>query len=100
MFEAVRQILSPPPLAGEGTRAEGIRARAVRGQGRRDEISRKKAPTEAARIMEETFCGDEEQLRRLTARRAMPITPDTELYCDLGVYGDDFAFDVVPKKQR
>ena len=30
----------------------------------------------------------------------MPIGPETELYRDLGIYGDDLAFDVVLWAQR
>jgi hypothetical protein len=43
--------------------------------------------------MNETFLRVEEHLLPWARRTA--ITPDTELYRDLGIYGDDLAFDVV-----
>jgi hypothetical protein len=43
--------------------------------------------------MDETFGLVEEHLRPWA--RGRKITPDTELYRDLGIYGDDLAFDVV-----
>src|ERR1700745_1578168 len=47
--------------------------------------------------MDETFHKVEEHLRKLLPprKRAMPITPETELYRDLGMYGDVLAFDLV-----
>jgi|ERR1041385_6216919 hypothetical protein len=45
--------------------------------------------------MDETFRKVEQQLRSISARRNVQITPDTEIYRDLGIYGDDAAFDVV-----
>jgi Protein of unknown function (DUF1493) len=47
--------------------------------------------------MDETFRKVEERLRKLLPprKRAVPITPETELYGDLGIYGDVLAFDVV-----
>ena len=44
--------------------------------------------------MDETFRKVEERLRQISPR-ALPITPNTELYRDLGLYGDDLAFDLV-----
>lgn len=41
----------------------------------------------------QTFGRVEELLRRWARGRA--ITPDPELYRDLGIYGDDLAFDVM-----
>lgn len=43
--------------------------------------------------MNETFRRVEEHLRPWA--RGTPITSDTELYRDLGMYGDDLAFDLV-----
>jgi hypothetical protein len=43
--------------------------------------------------MTETFRRIEEHLRPWA--RGTAITPDTEVYRDLGIYGDDLAFDVV-----
>ena len=43
--------------------------------------------------MNETFRRVEEHLRPWA--RGSAITPDTELYRDLGIYGDDLAFDLV-----
>jgi hypothetical protein len=43
--------------------------------------------------MSETFRRVEEHLRPWA--RGMPITSDTEISHDLGIYGDDLAFDVV-----
>jgi hypothetical protein len=43
--------------------------------------------------MDETFRRVEEHLRPWAQGAA--ITPDTELYRDLGIYGDDLAFDIV-----
>jgi hypothetical protein len=43
--------------------------------------------------MDETFHTVQQHLRPWA--RGAPITPDTELYRDLGMYGDDLAFDVV-----
>ncbi len=47
--------------------------------------------------MDETFRKVEAHLRKLLPPRklAIPITPETELYGDLGMYGDVIAFDVV-----
>jgi hypothetical protein len=47
--------------------------------------------------MNETFHRVEEHLRKVLPprRRAVPITPETELYRDLGMYGDVIAFDLV-----
>jgi hypothetical protein len=52
--------------------------------------------------MDETFRKVEEHLRKiLPARnRVMPITPETELYSELGMYGDVLAFDLVLWAQR
>ena|SRR6267154_6746870 len=43
--------------------------------------------------MDDTFRRVEKHLRPWA--RGTPITLDTELYRDLGMYGDDLAFDVV-----
>ena len=43
--------------------------------------------------MKETFRRVEEHL--LPWARGTAISPDTELYRDLGIYGDDLAFDVM-----
>ena len=48
--------------------------------------------------MDETFRRVEEHLRPWA--RGATITPDTELCRDLGMYGDDLAFDVVVWAQR
>jgi hypothetical protein len=47
--------------------------------------------------MDETFHKVEIHLRKILPprKRARPITPETELYRDLGMYGDVIAFDVV-----
>jgi hypothetical protein len=45
--------------------------------------------------MKTTFRQVEERLRSIAPRRDVPITLDTQLYGDLGLYGDDMAFDVV-----
>jgi hypothetical protein len=47
--------------------------------------------------MDQTFSEVEAHLRKVLPprKRAMPITPETELYSDLGMYGDVIAFDVV-----
>jgi len=47
--------------------------------------------------MDETFRKVEEHLRKMLPprKRAVPITPETELYRDLGICGDVLAFDVV-----
>jgi hypothetical protein len=47
--------------------------------------------------MDDTFRKVEEHLRKMLPprERARPISPDTELYRDLGMYGDVIAFDVV-----
>lgn len=45
--------------------------------------------------MGEIFRNVQEQLRCISGRSNETITPDTEIYRDLGLYGDDVAFDVV-----
>lgn len=47
--------------------------------------------------MNDTFRKVEGRLREVSALRyqAMPITPETEIYRDLGIYGDDLAFELV-----
>jgi hypothetical protein len=52
--------------------------------------------------MDETFRRVEEHLRMILSprKRGMLIGPETELYRDLGIYGDDLAFDVVLWAQR
>jgi hypothetical protein len=47
--------------------------------------------------MDDIFRRVEEHLRRMLPprKRNMPITPETELYGDLGFYGDVLAFDVI-----
>jgi hypothetical protein len=49
--------------------------------------------------MNGTFRKVEKHLREILPG-AMPITPDTELYRDLRMYGDDLAFDLVLWAQR
>ena len=49
--------------------------------------------------MDDTFRKVEEHLREILPG-AMSITADTELYRDLGMYGDDLAFDLVQWAQR
>lgn len=49
--------------------------------------------------MDETFRKVEGHLREILPN-AGSITPDTELYRDLGMYGDDLAFDLVLWAQR
>jgi hypothetical protein len=48
-------------------------------------------------IMDETFQKVEQHLRKMLppGKRATPITPETGLYRDLGMYGDVLAFDLV-----
>jgi len=52
--------------------------------------------------MDETFRAVEKHLRKMLPprKRSMPITPETELYRDLGMYGDALAFDVVVWAER
>jgi hypothetical protein len=47
--------------------------------------------------MDDTFRKVEEHLLKVSParRRGISITPETELYRDLGMYGDDIAFDVI-----
>jgi Protein of unknown function (DUF1493) len=47
--------------------------------------------------MDDVFCNVKEHLLKvsLARRRGISITPETELYRDLGMYGDDIAFDVI-----
>ena len=47
--------------------------------------------------MDETFHKVEEHLKSVLPRRerTVPITPETEIYRDLGMYGDVIAFDLV-----
>jgi hypothetical protein len=47
--------------------------------------------------MDDTFRKVEEHLLKVSRarHRGISITPETELYLDLGMYGDDIAFDVV-----
>ena len=49
--------------------------------------------------MDETFRKVEAHLRAILPK-AGPITPDIELYRDLGMYGDDLAFEVALWAQR
>jgi hypothetical protein len=53
-------------------------------------------------LMDNTFHKVEEHLRKMLPprNRAVPITPQTELYRDLGMYGDALAFDLVLWAQR
>jgi hypothetical protein len=50
-------------------------------------------------LVDETFRKVEERLREILPK-AVPIAPDTELYRDLGLYGDDLALDLVLWAQR
>ncbi len=36
-----------------------------------------------------------ERLREISGERQLPITEHTEIYADLGIYGDDIAFDLI-----
>jgi hypothetical protein len=48
--------------------------------------------------MDDTFRKVEEHLLKVSIAplRRIPITPETELYRDLGMYVDALAFDLVP----
>jgi hypothetical protein len=52
--------------------------------------------------MDDTFRKVEEHLRKMVPLRrlGMPITLDTELYLDRGLYGDDIVFDLVLWAER
>jgi hypothetical protein len=61
------------------------------------EIAIKRPPIESDFLMDDTFHKVEEHLREMLPprERARPIKPETELYRDLGMYGDVIAFDVI-----